>query len=62
MVEREGSPHVGHALSGADVKRMIRGAAGWVALHREALNLINVFPVPDGDTGANLGPHPGRRQ
>ncbi len=42
-------------LSGADVRRMIQGAAGWVALHREALNQINVFPVPDGDTGANLG-------
>lgn len=55
MVEREGPAAVAHGLSGADVKRMIRGAAGWVALHREALNLINVFPVPDGDTGANLG-------
>ena len=42
-------------LSGEDIKRMIQGAAGWVALHREALNLINVYPVPDGDTGANLG-------
>ncbi|MYF22667.1 MAG: DAK2 domain-containing protein [Chloroflexi bacterium] len=42
-------------LSGAQVRRMIQGAAGWVALHREALNQINVFPVPDGDTGANLG-------
>ncbi len=43
------------ALSSADMRRMIQGAAGWVALHREALNQINVFPVPDGDTGANLG-------
>ena len=24
------------------------------ALHRDALDAINVFPVPDGDTGANL--------
>ena len=55
MVERKASPDAAHGLSGADAKRMIRGAAGWVALHREALNLINVFPVPDGDTGANLG-------
>ena len=46
---------VDSVLTGADVKRMIQGAAGWVALHREALNLINVYPVPDGDTGANLG-------
>lgn len=34
---------------------MIAGAAGLVALHRDALNKINVYPVPDGDTGANLG-------
>ena len=43
------------ALDGDLMRRMIAGAAGWVALHREALNQINVFPVPDGDTGANLG-------
>lgn len=55
MVE-SGAADAGVAgLSGMDVRRMIQGAAGWVALHREALNLINVFPVPDGDTGANLG-------
>lgn len=55
MVE-SGASDVGVAgLNGPDVRRMIQGAAGWVALHREALNLINVFPVPDGDTGANLG-------
>ena len=41
-------------LDGNAVRMMIRGASGWVALHREALNQINVFPVPDGDTGANL--------
>ena len=34
---------------------MIRGAAGWVWAQREPLNAINVYPVPDGDTGANLG-------
>ena len=22
--------------------------------HREALNLLNVYPVPDGDTGSNM--------
>ena len=43
------------AGSGEDrLRRMIAGAAGMVALHRDALDAINVFPVPDGDTGANL--------
>lgn len=36
-------------------RRMLIAAAGWVALHRDALNKINVYPVPDGDTGSNLG-------
>ena len=25
-----------------------------LTLHREALNLLNVYPVPDGDTGSNM--------
>ena len=33
---------------------MLTAAAAWVALHRDALNNINVYPVPDGDTGSNL--------
>ncbi|MFA7248209.1 MAG: DAK2 domain-containing protein [Dehalococcoidia bacterium] len=29
-------------------------AERWLAANREAVNAINVYPVPDGDTGANL--------
>jgi len=29
-------------------------AADWVAAGRDELNRINVFPVPDGDTGTNM--------
>lgn len=29
-------------------------ASDWVAAGREEINRINVFPVPDGDTGTNL--------
>ncbi len=29
-------------------------AAGWVNASRDELNRINVFPVPDGDTGTNF--------
>jgi len=32
----------------------IVGGAQWVAAQRVHLNEINVFPVPDGDTGSNL--------
>ncbi len=43
-----------HALDAHTWRRMLSAAAGWVALHRDALNKINVYPVPDGDTGSNL--------
>src|SRR5262245_10841040 len=29
-------------------------ASEWVAGHRDEINRINVFPVPDGDTGTNF--------
>src|SRR5205807_9693201 len=27
---------------------------GWLAAHQEEINRLNVFPVPDGDTGTNM--------
>lgn len=48
-------PHQPTEIDAQAWRRMLAGAAGWVALHRDALNRINVYPVPDGDTGANLG-------
>jgi DegV family protein with EDD domain len=32
----------------------VLAAADWVAAGREEINRINVFPVPDGDTGTNF--------
>lgn len=31
-----------------------RAATDWLAAHRDAINALNVFPVPDGDTGTNM--------
>lgn len=33
---------------------MVVGAATMLDNHKEALNALNVFPVPDGDTGTNM--------
>ena len=33
---------------------MLRNGAQRVALHREMVDRMNVFPVPDGDTGTNM--------
>ena len=32
----------------------LRVAEDWMATNREAVNAINVYPVPDGDTGINM--------
>ena len=42
------------SLSGSDVRAMFATATAWLERHVESLNAINVFPVPDGDTGTNM--------
>ncbi len=34
--------------------RCLRSAAQWLGLHAEQINALNVFPVPDADTGTNM--------
>ncbi|MDA1189658.1 MAG: DAK2 domain-containing protein [Chloroflexi bacterium] len=41
-------------LDGSHLKRMIAGATAMVAANVEQVNALNVFPVPDGDTGTNM--------
>lgn len=41
-------------LDGRRLRRSLVAAADWVDAGREELNRINVFPVPDGDTGTNF--------
>src|SRR3954466_6788132 len=41
-------------VDGPRLARSIFAAAEWVAAGREEINRINVFPVPDGDTGTNF--------
>ncbi len=41
-------------LDGPRLSRGFYAAADWVAASRDELNRINVFPVPDGDTGTNF--------
>ncbi len=41
-------------ITGADLRRMIISAAASIEIHKQALNELNVFPVPDGDTGTNM--------
>jgi hypothetical protein len=41
-------------LDGPRLRRSLLAAADWVDAARDELNRINVFPVPDGDTGTNF--------
>ena len=41
-------------INGADFRRLILSAAAAIEIHKQQINELNVFPVPDGDTGINM--------
>jgi len=41
-------------VDGPRLARSMSAAADWVQAGREEINRLNVFPVPDGDTGTNF--------
>lgn len=42
------------ACSGALLRRAMVASSHWLEQHRAAIDALNVFPVPDGDTGKNM--------
>src|SRR2546423_10039125 len=40
--------------TGAGLLDAMRSAAANLELHADEINALNVFPVPDGDTGTNM--------
>jgi DAK2 domain fusion protein YloV len=41
-------------LDGKELREMFRMATDWLAKNEGPINKLNVFPVPDGDTGTNM--------
>ena len=41
-------------INGSDFRRLMISAAASIEINKQALNDLNVFPVPDGDTGTNM--------
>ncbi|MCB0198467.1 MAG: DAK2 domain-containing protein [Anaerolineae bacterium] len=41
-------------FDGQDLKVLVEAGYRWLERHREVVNALNVFPVPDGDTGINM--------
>jgi uncharacterized protein len=47
-------PRRASVFDGQDLKKAVMAGHAWLEQHREAINALNVFPVPDGDTGTNM--------
>ena len=41
-------------IKGSSFRRMMINAAAAIEIIKQQLNELNVFPVPDGDTGTNM--------
>lgn len=40
--------------SGEGLRRALEAGTAWLERHVETINALNVYPVPDGDTGTNM--------
>ncbi len=54
--EQETRAPVGRVVlcEGRGLKRLIEAGLAWLEHNHQAINALNVFPVPDGDTGTNM--------
>jgi hypothetical protein len=43
-----------YVVDGQGFKRLVKAALVWLQRHQAAINALNVYPVPDGDTGTNM--------
>ena len=41
-------------VDGPLLRQALLGSLSWLGQHQEEINRLNVFPVPDGDTGTNM--------
>jgi len=42
------------SITGAEWRDLLLAGLAWLDQHHEIVNALNVFPVPDGDTGTNM--------
>ena len=47
-------PGVLPAINGQGLKELVKASLAWLKCNQQAINALNVFPVPDGDTGTNM--------
>jgi DAK2 domain fusion protein YloV len=51
--QREGNDPI-LSCDGQEFKRLVEAGLAWLEQHSAVVNALNVFPVPDGDTGTNM--------
>jgi hypothetical protein len=44
----------GPQIDGQDLKQLVEAGLTWLKTNQQTVNALNVFPVPDGDTGTNM--------
>ncbi|MGB8982202.1 MAG: DAK2 domain-containing protein [Anaerolineales bacterium] len=42
------------SINGQSMKRLVEAGLAWLRTNQQTVNALNVFPVPDGDTGTNM--------
>ena len=42
------------SIDGLAVKKLVEAGLAWLRTNQQTVNALNVFPVPDGDTGTNM--------
>ncbi len=47
-------PNQKYPVDGHVFKNLIEASLTWLRTNQQAVNVLNVFPVPDGDTGTNM--------
>ncbi len=55
--KKEASPPknpTANGIDGQEFKHLVKAGLAWLRRHQATINALNVYPVPDGDTGTNM--------
>ncbi len=48
------TPHKWLRCNGLQLRKLVQASLHWLEVNQQMVNELNVFPVPDGDTGTNM--------
>jgi len=54
QVNENSKKNAKYVINGEEYKQMLLGALMWLKEQQALIDSLNVFPVPDGDTGTNM--------